>query len=165
MSCLVTCCATSTCGLCNCVASGITKRSARLAYCGLFGGSLILSWVLREVAAPLLEKIPCQFQFLFSFLFRFFVWICGICELGLLCCQRFPIGFLSVGVGCCFAWLMCSSILGINCTFDGGCWIRNGEFNDKTSFELWTTCIDNTINYQLFQIFKRLENGEFNHFN
>ncbi|XP_075655633.1 uncharacterized protein LOC142625794 [Castanea sativa] len=58
MSCLVTCCATSTCGLCNCVASGITKRSARLAYCGLFGGFLILSWVLREVAAPLLEKIP-----------------------------------------------------------------------------------------------------------
>ncbi|XP_030974943.1 serine incorporator 3 [Quercus lobata] len=58
MSCLASCCATSTCGLCNCVASGITKRSARLAYCGLFGGFLILSWVLREVAAPLLEKIP-----------------------------------------------------------------------------------------------------------
>ncbi|KAK4587099.1 hypothetical protein RGQ29_024001 [Quercus rubra] len=58
MSCLITCCTTSTCGLCNCVASGITKRSARLAYCGLFGGFLILSWVLREVAAPLLEKIP-----------------------------------------------------------------------------------------------------------
>ncbi|KAK7855736.1 uncharacterized protein LOC111994108 [Quercus suber] len=58
MSCLITCCTALTCGLCNCVASGITKRSARLAYCGLFGGFLILSWVLREVAAPLLEKIP-----------------------------------------------------------------------------------------------------------
>ncbi|XP_059463192.1 uncharacterized protein LOC132192024 [Corylus avellana] len=58
MSCLASCCATLTCGLCSSVASGITKRSARLAYCGLFGLSLIVSWILREVAAPLLEKIP-----------------------------------------------------------------------------------------------------------
>lgn len=40
------------------MASGITSRSARIAYCGLFGLSLIISWILREVAAPLLEKIP-----------------------------------------------------------------------------------------------------------
>ncbi|XP_011010290.1 PREDICTED: probable serine incorporator [Populus euphratica] len=62
MSCLLTCfsscCASLTCGLCTSVASGISNRSARLAYCGLFGASLILSWILREVAAPLLEKIP-----------------------------------------------------------------------------------------------------------
>ncbi|XP_057956826.1 uncharacterized protein LOC131150238 [Malania oleifera] len=58
MSCLASCCAASTCGLCSSVASGISKRSARLAYCGLFGTSLIVSFVLREVAAPLLEKIP-----------------------------------------------------------------------------------------------------------
>lgn len=32
--------------------------SARLAYCGLFGLSLIISWILREVGAPLLEKFP-----------------------------------------------------------------------------------------------------------
>ncbi|GAV60906.1 Serinc domain-containing protein [Cephalotus follicularis] len=56
MSCLASCCAASTCGLCSSVASGISKKSARLAYCGLFGLSLILSWILREVAAPLLEK-------------------------------------------------------------------------------------------------------------
>uniref|UniRef100_A0A2N9HC71 Serine incorporator n=1 Tax=Fagus sylvatica TaxID=28930 RepID=A0A2N9HC71_FAGSY len=58
MSCLASCCVASSCGLCSSVASGISKRSARLAYCGLFGGSLILSWILREVGAPLMEKIP-----------------------------------------------------------------------------------------------------------
>ncbi|XAR54624.1 hypothetical protein NMG60_11029845 [Bertholletia excelsa] len=58
MSCLCSCCASLTCGLCTSMASGISKRSARLAYCGLFGVSLIVSWVLREVGAPLLEKIP-----------------------------------------------------------------------------------------------------------
>ncbi|XP_052208299.1 uncharacterized protein LOC127812054 isoform X1 [Diospyros lotus] len=58
MSCLASCCASMTCGLCTSVASGISKRSARIAYCGLFGVSLIVSWVLREVGAPLLRKIP-----------------------------------------------------------------------------------------------------------
>ncbi|XXG80761.1 hypothetical protein AAC387_Pa09g1550 [Persea americana] len=57
-SCLSSCCATCTCGLCTSAASGISRRSARIAYCGLFGLSLIISWILREVAAPLLEKIP-----------------------------------------------------------------------------------------------------------
>ncbi|XP_039071140.1 serine incorporator 3-like isoform X1 [Hibiscus syriacus] len=58
MSCLASCCAAATCGLCSTVASGISKKSARLAYCGLFGLSLIVSWILREVGAPLLEKLP-----------------------------------------------------------------------------------------------------------
>ncbi|KAL4272100.1 hypothetical protein GQ457_13G024980 [Hibiscus cannabinus] len=57
-SCFASCCAASTCGLCSTVASGISKKSARLAYCGLFGLSLIVSWILREVGAPLLEKLP-----------------------------------------------------------------------------------------------------------
>ncbi|XP_009391591.2 uncharacterized protein LOC103977725 [Musa acuminata AAA Group] len=57
-SCLASCCATCTCGLCTSVAAGISRRSARLGYCGLFALSLIISWILREVAAPLLEKIP-----------------------------------------------------------------------------------------------------------
>ncbi|KAK4767441.1 hypothetical protein SAY86_015191 [Trapa natans] len=57
MSCLASCLFASTCGLCSSVASGISKRSARLAYCGLFGLSLIVSWVLREVGAPLLEHL------------------------------------------------------------------------------------------------------------
>lgn len=58
MSCLCSCCAASTCGLCSSVATGISRRSARLAYCALFGISLIISWIFREVAAPLLEEIP-----------------------------------------------------------------------------------------------------------
>ncbi|CAM8911849.1 unnamed protein product [Rhodiola kirilowii] len=57
MSCLASCCAAATCGLCSSVASGITRRSARLAYCGLFGLSLIVSWIIREVGYPLLKEI------------------------------------------------------------------------------------------------------------
>ncbi|KAK4365919.1 hypothetical protein RND71_013799 [Anisodus tanguticus] len=56
MSCLASCCASLTCGLCTSVASGVTRSSARLAYCGLFGVSLIVSWVLRQVASPLLKN-------------------------------------------------------------------------------------------------------------
>ncbi|KAL6191106.1 hypothetical protein ACLB2K_037498 [Fragaria x ananassa] len=58
MSCLCSCCVASTCGLCSSVASGISSKSARLGYCGLFGLSLVVTWILREVGAPLLEKIP-----------------------------------------------------------------------------------------------------------
>ncbi|CAE5966316.1 unnamed protein product [Arabidopsis arenosa] len=56
--CLASCCASATCGLCSSVASGITRKSARIAYCGLFGASLVVSWILREAGAPLLEKLP-----------------------------------------------------------------------------------------------------------
>ncbi|CAN8269606.1 unnamed protein product [Cochlearia groenlandica] len=56
MSCLAACCASATCGLCSTVASGISRKSARIAYCGLFGASLVVSWILRETGAPLLEK-------------------------------------------------------------------------------------------------------------
>ncbi|XP_010464184.1 PREDICTED: probable serine incorporator [Camelina sativa] len=56
--CLASCCASATCGLCTSVASGITRKSARIAYCGLFGASLVVSWILRETGAPLLEKLP-----------------------------------------------------------------------------------------------------------
>ncbi|KAK6143863.1 hypothetical protein DH2020_024211 [Rehmannia glutinosa] len=38
--------------------SGISHRSARIAYCGFFALSLIVCWILREVVAPLMEKIP-----------------------------------------------------------------------------------------------------------
>ncbi|KAI5660369.1 hypothetical protein M9H77_29162 [Catharanthus roseus] len=57
-SCLASCCAACACDACRTVVSGIGRRSARIAYCGLFALSLIVSWILREVAAPLLEKIP-----------------------------------------------------------------------------------------------------------
>uniref|UniRef100_A0A2P2JZP4 Serine incorporator n=1 Tax=Rhizophora mucronata TaxID=61149 RepID=A0A2P2JZP4_RHIMU len=57
-SCLASCCAACACDACRTVVSGISRRSARIAYCGLFGLSLIVSWILREVAAPLMEKLP-----------------------------------------------------------------------------------------------------------
>ncbi|XP_061992571.1 uncharacterized protein LOC133710506 [Rosa rugosa] len=58
MTCLCSWCSSCTCGLCSSVASGISGKSARLGYCGLFGLSLVVTWILREVGAPLLEKIP-----------------------------------------------------------------------------------------------------------
>ncbi|KAM1315682.1 hypothetical protein TB2_018852 [Malus domestica] len=58
MSCCLSCYAVSTCDMCGSVASGISSKSARLAYCSLFELSLIVSWILKEVGAPLLEKIP-----------------------------------------------------------------------------------------------------------
>ncbi|KMZ62744.1 Serine incorporator 3 [Zostera marina] len=57
-SCLASCCASCTCGLCSSAAAAISRRSARIAYCGLFGLSLVVSWILREIGAPLIEKIP-----------------------------------------------------------------------------------------------------------
>ncbi|CAH1419043.1 unnamed protein product [Lactuca virosa] len=57
-SCLASCCAACACNACQTVVSGISRRSARIAYCGLFALSLIVAWILREVAAPLMEKIP-----------------------------------------------------------------------------------------------------------
>ncbi|XP_059299726.1 uncharacterized protein LOC132052276 [Lycium ferocissimum] len=57
-SCLASCCAACACDAYRTVVSGISRRSARIAYCGLFGLSLIVSWILREVAAPLMEKLP-----------------------------------------------------------------------------------------------------------
>ncbi|XP_058113964.1 uncharacterized protein LOC131256893 isoform X2 [Magnolia sinica] len=57
-SCLASCCAACACQACQSVVGGISRRSARIAYCGLFALSLIVSWILREVAAPLMEKLP-----------------------------------------------------------------------------------------------------------
>ncbi|KAG9159266.1 hypothetical protein Leryth_024224 [Lithospermum erythrorhizon] len=57
-SCLASCCAGCACSACQAVVSGISRRSARIAYCGLFALSLIVSWILREVAAPMMEHIP-----------------------------------------------------------------------------------------------------------
>ncbi|PRQ50324.1 putative serine incorporator/TMS membrane protein [Rosa chinensis] len=57
-SCLASCCAGCACNLCQSAVSSISRRSARIAYCFLFAFSLIASWILRDVAPPLLEKIP-----------------------------------------------------------------------------------------------------------
>jgi hypothetical protein len=57
-SCLASCCAACACEACRSAVGSIGRRSARIAYCGLFGLSLIVAWILRAVAAPLMEKIP-----------------------------------------------------------------------------------------------------------
>ncbi|AQK75711.1 uncharacterized protein LOC100191588 precursor [Zea mays] len=57
-SCLASCCAACACEACRTAVGSIGRRSARIAYCGLFALSLFASWALREVAAPLLQSIP-----------------------------------------------------------------------------------------------------------
>jgi hypothetical protein len=56
-SCLASACAGCTCNLCTSAASAVSRRSARLAYCGLFAASLILSFLLRQFAASLVKHI------------------------------------------------------------------------------------------------------------
>ena len=58
-SCLASACAGCTCNLCASALSAISRRSARLAYCGLFAASLVLSFLMRQFATPLLKQIPC----------------------------------------------------------------------------------------------------------
>lgn len=57
-SCAASCCASCACEGCKALANGISRRSARIAYCGLFTMSLLVAWVLRDYAQPLLEKVP-----------------------------------------------------------------------------------------------------------
>uniref|UniRef100_A0A0E0NX46 Serine incorporator n=1 Tax=Oryza rufipogon TaxID=4529 RepID=A0A0E0NX46_ORYRU len=57
-SCLASACAGCTCNLCASALSAISRRSARLAYCGLFAASLVLSFLMRQFATPLLKQIP-----------------------------------------------------------------------------------------------------------
>lgn len=45
----------------QCLGGGVAKASARVAYCGLFFLSMLLCWVLRDYAQPMLEKLPCAF--------------------------------------------------------------------------------------------------------
>ena len=43
----------------QCLGGGVAKASARVAYCGLFFLSMLLCWILRDYAKPMLEKLPC----------------------------------------------------------------------------------------------------------
>eukprot|EP00850_Spirogloea_muscicola_P006134 SM000029S10429 [mRNA] locus=s29:39204:41673:- [translate_table: standard] len=57
-SCLASCCAVCACEACKGLANGVSRKSARLAYCGLFTLSLLLAWALRDYAEPLLSYLP-----------------------------------------------------------------------------------------------------------
>lgn len=58
VSCLGYCCASCACQTCRSLAFSITRKSARLAYCGFFTLSLAISIAFSQIAAPLLERIP-----------------------------------------------------------------------------------------------------------
>lgn len=57
-ACAASCCATCACQACQCTSLAIAKTSARIAYCTLFFLSMLLAWLLRDFAKPMLEKIP-----------------------------------------------------------------------------------------------------------
>lgn len=61
-----TSCAASLAASCACWSAGalgrsIASRSARLAFVGFFSLSLLLAWVLRLGAEPLVKHLPCEF--------------------------------------------------------------------------------------------------------
>lgn len=58
---VVASCAAS-CACCAAGAAGraLAARSARLAYAAFFSASLVLAWVLRLGAEPLVKHLPCE---------------------------------------------------------------------------------------------------------
>ena len=57
---LASCAAMCACQACQCVTKEMLRKSARLAYCALFTLAMVLAWILRDFAKPLIEKIPCE---------------------------------------------------------------------------------------------------------
>lgn len=57
--CLASTAALCACQACSCVSREMLRKSARLAYCTLFFAAVVCSWVLRDFAKPIIEKLPC----------------------------------------------------------------------------------------------------------
>jgi hypothetical protein len=58
-------CVAQAAAYCACrAATGLSRemmaRSARLAFSFLFFCGLVMAWVMRDFARPLIEKIPCE---------------------------------------------------------------------------------------------------------
>lgn len=57
-------CAANMAGYCACMGlTGVTKafmkQSSRVAYSFLFFMAIVIAWIMRDFARPLIEKIPC----------------------------------------------------------------------------------------------------------
>lgn len=48
------------CWTCTTITKETMRRSSRLAYSFLFFLAIVISWIMRDFARPLLEKIPCE---------------------------------------------------------------------------------------------------------
>ena len=58
-SCFLSCCSTLVFEALKSLVGGISRESARIAYCGLFAFSLIVSYVLRDSFVPFMHnQIP-----------------------------------------------------------------------------------------------------------
>lgn len=60
LTCAATCCAYCTCEACKTALNGIGRSSARIAYVGLFALSLILAWMVRDYAEPVMHYVSCK---------------------------------------------------------------------------------------------------------
>ena len=56
---IASCAATCACQACVLSAQQL-RRTARLTYCVLFTLAMLLAWVLRDFAKPLMDKLPCE---------------------------------------------------------------------------------------------------------
>jgi hypothetical protein len=59
-SCLAQAAAYCACQAVTGVSREMMMRSARLAFSFLFFCGLIVAWIMRDFARPLIEKIPCK---------------------------------------------------------------------------------------------------------
>jgi len=48
------------CWTCTTLTRETMSRSARLAYSFLFMLGMMIAWIMRDFARPLIEKIPCE---------------------------------------------------------------------------------------------------------
>lgn len=58
-SALASCAATCACNACSFASKEMVRKSARLAYCVLFTLAMVLAWLLRDFAKPIIDKLPC----------------------------------------------------------------------------------------------------------
>ena len=57
-SALASCAAVCACEACKCVGGSVARASARAVYVLFFTLSVAVAWIMRDYAAPLMEKIP-----------------------------------------------------------------------------------------------------------
>jgi hypothetical protein len=48
------------CQACTCASREVLTHSARVAWSALFFVAMVVAWIMRDFAKPLLEKIPCR---------------------------------------------------------------------------------------------------------
>jgi len=146
------CCATMACQACQCCAVGIANVSARVAYCTMFLLSMILSWILRDYAQPMMEKIPWIVRSAASYKIDSDVWY------GQQAVYRVAFGNFV------FFMALCLSLIGVKDRSEPRDKLHHGAWTLK--FLAWIVCIvmpfflPNPV-LELFAFFARFGSGFF----